>query len=146
MNWDNESSNQHEVIGLELPGLRSVAEEQYTLSLEPRSLIGILYYLSHAIRVPPEHESCGLTSVTTDEYGNVFDWATLTGDLLLVESSKKKPRCAAVAVKYRGVWFYIDDRDQQSKSTFTLLSALFELQAGGGAKGTRPVLTLPVGI
>ena len=61
------------------------------------------------------------------------------------ECSTKKPACAAVAVKYRGYWFYIDDRDHSSKATFALLMQLFELRAGGGP-GKGPVLTLPVGI
>ena len=147
MNWDTDTlSSEDELLSLNLPGLKAVDEEQYVLSLEPRSLVGILYYLSHAIRVPLEHESCGLVPITTDEFGNVFDWSNLTGDLLSVYCSKKKPKCAAVAAKYRGIWFYIDDRDQRSKATFMLLSGLFELQAGGGATGTKPVLTLPVGI
>ena len=147
LNWDAEAlAAPSELLDLGLPGLENVEEEKYTLSLEPRSLVGILYYLSHAIRIPPAHESCGLVNLTTNEMGEIFDWASLTGDLLLVGWSRERPKCAAVAVKYRDYWFYIDDRDQRSKATFTLLSGLFELQAGGGATGTKPVLTLPVGI
>jgi len=119
--------------------------ERRELDLEPRSLLGTMYYLSHAIRVPFEHEAAGLVVTTLDEQRVPFDWAQLTGDLLFVHCQKKKPLCAAVAVHYRGYWFYIDDRDHDSKATFTLLMQLFELQAGGGATGTKPVLTLPVG-
>jgi hypothetical protein len=109
--------------------------------------MGTLYYLSHAVQVPAEHEAAGLVMTTTTiEGGEVFDWTQLTGDLLSVHCSKCKPKCAAVAVHYRGYWFFVDDRDQSSKATFTLLMQLFELQAGGGAIGTKPVLTLPVGI
>lgn len=118
---------------------------RHELDLEPRSLMGTMYYLSHAIRVPFEHEAAGLVVTTLDERGVPFDWAQLTDDLLYVHCQKKKPLCAAVAVHYRGYWFYIDDRDHDSKATFTLLMQLFELQAGGGATGTKPVLTLPVG-
>jgi hypothetical protein len=49
-----------------------------------------------------------------------------------------------VAVQYRGSWFYIDDSDLSSKSTFNLLGQLFELQAGE-AGGSVPLLTLPIG-
>jgi hypothetical protein len=45
-------------------------------------------------------------------------------------------------VNYRGHWFYIDDSDLESKSTFTLLARIFALQAGK-AEGIVPVLTLP---
>jgi hypothetical protein len=51
---------------------------------------------------------------------------------------------AAVAVQYRGSWFYIDDADLGSKATFSLLSQLFALQAGKVA-GIAPLLTLPLG-
>ncbi|UCG16782.1 MAG: hypothetical protein JSV19_01855 [Phycisphaerales bacterium] len=51
---------------------------------------------------------------------------------------------SAVAVRYRGYWFYIDDTDLHSKSTFALLRQLFSLPAGQ-FKGAAPVLTLPVG-
>ena len=149
MSWDALDEELDANSLKELFGLVNVAEEKFTLSLEPRSLMGVMYYLSHAIRVPPPHEECGLVRLTMHEkdgFQRVFDWAELTGDLLYVHWSDKRPDGAAVAVKYRDVWFYIDDRDQRSKATFTLLMQLFELQAGGGATGTKPVLTLPVGI
>jgi len=47
-------------------------------------------------------------------------------------------------VRYRGTWFYIDDADLNSKSTFGLLSYLFYLQAGD-IKTFTPALTLPLG-
>jgi hypothetical protein len=118
---------------------------RYELGIEPRSLMGTLYYLSHAIQVPLEHAERGLVTTTRHEWGESFDWNDVSGDLLQVCSQKRKPRHAAVAVKYRDHWFYIDDRHLSSKSTFTLLLQLFELQAGGGAEGTKPVLTLSVG-
>ncbi len=143
MTWDAEQNDKIRELGL--PNLSTVTEGRYMLQIEPRSLLGAMYYLSHAIRVPPEHEQSGLVVTTFDPSGNPFDWATVTRDLLYIESSATKPACAAVAVKYRGYWFYIDDRDHSSKATFSLLMSLFELRAGGGAdKG--PVLTLPVGI
>ncbi len=82
---------------------------------------------------------------TTDPFGDPFDWPDISGDLLRVEFSNRKPLCSAVAVKYRGYWFYIDDRDHSSNATFALLMQLFELRASGGA-GQGPVLTLPIGI
>ncbi len=41
---------------------------------------------------------------------------------------------AAVSIPYKGYWYYIDDRDLNSQSTFTLLVELFgiEVRAGGG--------------
>jgi hypothetical protein len=143
MTWD--SDGKKEIEDLSLPQLSTADEGRYVLQLEPRSLMGAMFYLSHAICVPAEHLGSGLVVLTEDEIGSPFNWSELTGDLLCVNTSKQKPDCAAVTVKYRGHWFYIDDRDHSSKATFALLMQLFELRAGGGA-GAGPVLTLPVGL
>jgi hypothetical protein len=143
MTWD--AKNKEEIESLNAPNLLIASEGRYVLKIEPRSLMGAMFYLSHAICVPFEHQKAGLVVMSTDESGAPFDWARMSGDLLSVKVSSHKPACAAVAVKYRGYWFYIDDRDHSSKATFALLIQLFELQAGGGA-GHGPVLTLPVGI
>ena len=52
---------------------------------------------------------------------------------------------AAVAVRYRGAWFYIDDRDIDSKYTFRLMEQVGSILPGEIEKGPAPVLTLPVG-
>ncbi len=55
-----------------------------------------------------------------------------------------KPKNAHVAIQYKGYWFYIDDKDQASKSTFSLLMELARLELAGN-NNAGPVLTLPVG-
>ena len=99
-----------------------------------RSLLEVMFYLSHGIEVPIEHESQGLVTLTVDENGAPFDWSEMFHDLFTVQACPRCPDHAAVAVKYRGYWFYIDERDQTSLSTFSLLVELFgiEVQAGGG--------------
>ncbi len=111
--------------------------------IDTRSLMGIMFYLSQAVDVPERHEEQGLVTVTRDASGLPFEWALVTGDLLRIQHRRFAPRTASVSVRYRGYWFYIDDADLESKSTFTLLSQLFALQAGvGESKG--PLLTLPI--
>jgi len=83
-------------------------------------------------------------TVTKDEQDNRFDWRQVTGELMHIHWSEQRPKNAYVTVSYRGRWFYIDDSDLTSKSTFSLLMQLFALQAGE-IKSTAPVLTLPVG-
>ena len=56
---------------------------------------------------------------------------------------KKYSLLNLVRLKYRNHWFYIDDSDLTSKSTFSLLMQLFALQAGE-IKASGPVFTLPV--
>jgi hypothetical protein len=108
-----------------------------------RSLAGVFFYLSHGVEVPPEDEAAGRVTVTRYPTGEPFDWSTMTGDLLRVRSSRVRPPNARIRARYRGAWFYIDDSDLSSKSTFALLSQLFALQ-GGDVPSTGPLLTLPV--
>jgi len=110
----------------------------------PRSLMGSLFYVSQSVEVPLDDERTGRVTVTKDTQGNRFDWREVVGGLMDIHSSEQQPKYAYAAVRYRGNWFYIDDSDLASKSTFSLLMQLFALQAGE-IKSTAPVLTLPVG-
>ena len=114
------------------------------IGVSTRSLMGVFFYLSQSVQVPDDHEFLGKVTTTQDESGLPFDWDKVTGDVLRVRWSRFEPRDAAVAVPYRGVWFRIEDSDLNSKSTFSLLSQLFMLQAGN-VKMQMPLLTLPVG-
>lgn len=114
-----------------------------SVAIDARSLLGVMFYLSQGVQVPKAHVRGGRVTTTQDVSGP-FDWSSVLGRLFKVHSSTLPPRGAAVAVHHRGYWFYILDTDQDSKSTFSLLGQLFTLQAGS-AKGTTPVLTLPIG-
>ncbi len=117
---------------------------KHYLTVETRSLIGIMYYLSHGVDASEEDEKRGRVTVTRDAKGRRFDWDAVTGEIMNIRSSPEKPGNAMVAIEYRGRWFYIDDADLSSKSTFSLLGQLFSLQAGN-ARLVAPALTLPVG-
>ena len=64
--------------------------------------------------------------------------------LMRVQSTEEVPTDAFVTVKYRGYWFWIDDKDFQSKKVFSFLMFLFSL-AETGAPSQAPVLTIPTG-
>ena len=114
-------------------------------TVRPRSVNGLLYYLSQHVEVPRQHQSAGLVTTTLTKNERSFDWGrTPAGRLFHVRTSDKPPANAYVATHYRGHWFYIEDRDLQSKSTFMLLRQLFDLQAGQTVS-QGPTLTLPVG-
>lgn len=114
------------------------------IRIKTRSLLGIMYYLSQGIEIPVRHQEQGIVTITHDASGRVFDWDNITGDLFKIRSADGRPSSAIIAVKHRGTWFYIDDADLSSKSTFSLLAQIFSLQAGGGTGGGL-LLTLPVG-
>ena len=115
-----------------------------SIFVHPRSLLGVLFFLSQGVQVPESDRQNGKVTITRDSEGKEFDWSEVTGDLLRIKSREKYPNSAAVAVRYRSHWFYIDDSDLVSKSTFVLLGQLFSLQAGE-VNASGPTLTLPLG-
>lgn len=115
------------------------------IDLDTRSLLQALYFVSHGIDVPAEHAAAGLVTVTRDPAGAPFEWRQVTEGLFHVRSAKSewRPPSAHVAIPYKGHWFYIDERDHDTKATFSLLVELSRLELSG--KSAAPVLTLPVG-
>ena len=114
-------------------------------TVRTRSMSSLLYYLSQNVETPTVHKSAGLTTVTSTKTGGVFDWSeTPAGDLFKVRAARDRPENAYITTFYRGHWFWIEDTDLQSKSTFMLLRQLFDLQAGQ-TRYQGPTLTLPVG-
>lgn len=130
------------VAGEGMAGLQSAPREN-AIVMSMRSLLGMFFYLSHGIDVPEVHTEEGLVTVTRDAEGQVFDWRQLTGDILRVKTSPIRPKGAAVAVPYRGHWFYVEDSDLESKSTIALLIKLLNMSADSDISG-GPTLTLPV--
>lgn len=114
-----------------------------TIALIPRSLLASMYYVSQGVEVPTRDEKSGRVTVTRDAGGDAFDWTRVTGKLMRVRHSKRAPPEAYIAVQYRGQWFWIDDADLDSKSTFSFLSQVLELQSSD-VKTVGPLLTLPV--
>jgi len=122
---------------------RSRNQRSDAIGFELRSLVGILFFLSHGVQIPPQDLAAGRVTVTRDPDGRPFDWSRLLGDLFVVHTQKEPPQNAAVAINYRGNWFYVDDSDMQSKYTLMLLGQLSALQAGK-VERAGPLLTLPV--
>jgi hypothetical protein len=116
------------------------------LRVAPRSTAQVFFYLANGVEVPPKHLEAGLVRLPLDAEGRLFDGRDLTRGLFEVHVCKghQPPPTAYVAVKYRGHWYYLDDRDQASKATLALVLQLsrldFKRQLLGG-----PTLTLPVG-
>jgi hypothetical protein len=116
------------------------------LDFETRSLLQVLFFVSHGIEVPTEHLENHIAPGTCDHNGKWFDWSQVLGGLFRVCSIKshKKPEHAYVAVRYKDHWFYIDERDRATKSTFALLLEVSRLELGTPDKQV-PILTIPLG-
>lgn len=112
----------------------------------PRSVLGIMYSLSQHVDVPKQDRESGRVDVEggidriAESSGNDKPF----GPRFIIKSQSERPDQAAVAVRYRDSWFYIDDLDLKTKEMFSLLTQLFALQASA-ILVTPPVLTLPVG-
>jgi hypothetical protein len=116
------------------------------LRISLRSSSQVYFFLANGVQVPDEHLAKGLVRPPTGPDGKLFDGRIVTDELFTVHScpGHTPPPTAFVAIKYRGYWYYIDDRDQATKATFALLLSLNRLDFGRQAPGA-PFLTLPVG-
>jgi hypothetical protein len=115
--------------------------------LTPRSTAQVYAYLANGVEIPLEHLKCGVAKSPVGPDGRVFDGREVTRGLFEVHACKghRLPANAYVAVKYRGYWYYLDDRDAQSKTTFALMMHLSRLDFGRPRRRDGPLLTLPVG-
>lgn len=125
-----------------IPAVGYLGSDQ-TIALQLRSMLASMYYLSQAVETPPEDREANKVTTTRSSTGEIFDWNNVMDNLFRVHTSSSSPSNAYLAVNYRGNWFYIDDSDLNSKSTFSLLKQLLALQSGE-SKSQTPVLTIPV--
>jgi hypothetical protein len=107
----------------------SMKDKQST-DIVTRSLLGIMFYLSQAVEVPEPDLEEGRVVVTKTDNGGVFNWTEVTRGLLRIHNSLNRPEDASLLIFYRNYWFYINDSDLISKSTFSLLAQIYALQAG----------------
>ena len=116
------------------------------LDLETRSLLQVLFFVSHGIDVPSEHVRDGRVPMTCNPDGTPIDWRQIMTGMFRVQSikSKKRPENAYVAVFYEDYWYYIDDRDRDTKATFALLIEVSRLELQS-SESNAPLLTLPLG-
>jgi hypothetical protein len=111
-----------------------VPDKQDEIAVLTESILELMLDLSWQVDVPQKHIDEGRTASTFVDTG-------LGGSLFTVHYSDDEPEDAYVAIKDRGYWFYISDRDMITKRTFGLLQILFSLtDAGEGARG--PVLSI----
>ena len=114
-----------------------------TIAIVTRPLTAAMFFLSPGIEIPPIHLEKRVVAVTRQDTGELFDWSAVLGSLMRIRSSQAAPQNAFVAVQFRDIWYYIEDTDIDSRTTFSFVQLLFTLQSGElPAPGV--ILTLPV--
>ena len=114
-------------------------KKRKTLEVGLRSLIEMMFLVSKGVQVP----RCHLESNMAPSNEFDVDWGPLIGGFRVL-ACDKEPTCAAVAVCYRGCWFYVADNDQESKLAFFFIKLIYDSQMQGGGAENLPVLTLPL--
>ena len=107
------------------------------IGLRGRSMMEIMQVASKKVQMPEEEVARGVAVVDANQ-GAARDIG------LVIKSSKSEPD-SMLRTNYRGYWFYIDDRDLESRNQFALLNALFAV-IGGTVPGANPIMTIPVGL
>jgi hypothetical protein len=115
------------------------------IKMRMRSFYSVLNLLAFGINVPPkdEEDRRAFTKASYDQAvreGRAVD----ISDKFVVHSSGEYPANAFVAVKHRGSWFYVDDRDYASKRFFNAVYDLFNMEIAPSGGGGGPILTVPV--
>ena len=121
--------------------VKTPSKEKNNVYLEPRTMLGMFYYLSKGVVVPEydiEHKQALMTYYKD---GKAFDWTAVVNGVIRVRSCRSKPINAYVAVPYRGSWFYIRQTDFISKETLNLHSILMGIYQGK-IQSTLPVFTV----
>jgi hypothetical protein len=119
----------------------SLPQNDREIAILTRSMLEILVELASYIDVPQVHVAEQRT------LAGVFDEVKKPGGFapeVRIHSGLEEPDDAFVTVQYRDYWFWIDDRDYQTKRIFSFLMFLFTL-AETGAPERAPVLTIPTG-
>ena len=117
----------------------SLRQRDNEVALLTRSIMEILVELADGVQVPFDHLAEGRVRPQAD--------ADLKGPAgyapsVAIRSGNQAPPDAYVSVRYRGLSFWIDDRDLPSKRMFTFLR-MFSSIAETGIAPQVPVLTIP---
>lgn len=119
----------------------STASSDAEIAMLTRSMLDIIAELAQYVEIPRHHiEENRASPGIIEKMGTTDEMRSR----VLVKSSTEEPADAFLAVRYRNLWFYIEDTDYRSKRMFSFLLFLLSL-AESGSEGIAPILTLPTG-
>jgi hypothetical protein len=119
----------------------SLAQDDAEIAILTRSVLEIMIDVSSSIEVPSEHVT--EKRVTPSMPLDAFEGADVR-PLIIIKSSRLRPPDAYLSVPYRSHWYWIDDRETQSKSLFAFLMMIFSLNDTEVQKDA-PIITIPSG-
>jgi hypothetical protein len=144
----------------------SVATAPDEIAIQGRSLLSVMFFLAGSVETPSAHVRAGWVKGSNHGgngraagtpagaapdpagaaglAGTAPDRGALTRKVMTIHAQRGLVTDAFVKVSYRGHTYFVPDDDPESKTTFSLLTYLFSLQAAQGAGGA-PMLTLPLG-
>jgi len=115
----------------------TVSGKDDVIAMQTRSGFQLLTQLGSYIEVPPEHIAEGRTYPQIQRSGDALSLPPL----IKIHVEKSLPTDAFAAIKYRDYWYWIDDRDYQSKGIFTFLMIIMTL-ADTGETTPAPIVTI----
>ena len=107
------------------------------VAMQSRSILDIMLEMAYSVNVPEEDIAEGRAGAS------IYD--TPEGSRvprpLVIHSGDVPPDGTRIAVKYRDLWFWIDDTDLRSKLSLAVLLTLFSLSEGS-SPGSTPIMTI----
>jgi hypothetical protein len=107
-------------------------ENDNQIMVQTHSIMEMLANISWYIDVPDEHITEGRTLST---------FIPENPDLIHIRVDSEKPDYAFLSIKFRDYWYYIDDRDVQSKNTFAVMQILMSM-ANDGSGSVGPLISI----
>ena len=110
------------------------------IAILSRSMIQVMSEYASYIEVPPSDIAEGRVHAPQQES---VEAETRFPPMIRVRNGASKPDDTFVAVRYRNRWFWIDDRDSDSKSAFYFLMVMFSFTEKADIRQAAPILTVP---
>ena len=113
------------------------ARDSSEIAMLSRSVLDIMLEMAYSATVPEQ-------DIAEGRAGNsIYD--TVEGSrvprMVHIHSGSDVPDGTRISVRYRDMWFWIDDTDMKSKLNLAFLLTLFSLSEGSGS-GESPLLTI----